>query len=216
MQNTADILSVINDHGFDDTSTQTKLAFLNDAIADFCSREPWPFLEAAPVTLTFDGVSSMPTNFPSDFLSAISIVDPNTTRPITPERVDTIEKSDANLITQTGDPFFYYFIGHKLNFAPIPLASQTLRLRYLAMHPDVTVDTTSVDYLVPQRHWMLLVYGTLQRLYDLDDDPEMSARFEQHFESRIMRMRDELWKTQYDRPDRVVITDPDFLLDLPI
>lgn len=215
MQNTSDLLSVVNDHGFDDTSTTTKLAFLNDTIADFCSRAPWPFLEGE-ATLTFDGSSAVASNMPSDFRASLVIVDPSTSFVLQPERLDTLEKSAADLITQVSGPLFYYFLGSELRFAPIPPASFTARMRYLKLHPTVTVDSDVTGYLVPNRHWLLLVYGTLQRLYDLDDDPEMSARFEAHYERRIATLTEELWKTQYDRPDHVVVTDPDYLLDLPV
>lgn len=215
MNNTADILSVINDHGFDDTDTTTKLAFLNDTITDFCARHPWPFLESS-LNLTFDGVSNVPTNLPTNMRAVTSMVDPNTTRVIQPERLDSIEKSAADMITQVSDPLFYYFQGGQLRFAPIPTASFTARMRFLQFHPVVTSDTDTTGYLVPNRHWMALIFGTLVKLYDMDDDPEMSTRFEQHYEKRINDIVEELFKQQYDRPDHVVVTDPDYLLDLPL
>ena len=217
MNNVTDILQVIDDHGFLDTDTNTKLAFLNDAITDFCSRELWPFLEADPVTLTFDGTNPYPTNLPTNFQTVISIVDPVTGRVILPNRVDTLEKQAAQLMTQLGpDPLYYYFDGNKLKFASIPPASFTARMRYIQYHPEVTSSTDSTGFLIPKRFWMALVFGTLIRLYDLDDDPQMSARYEQHLETRIASIRASLWQRQVDQPDAVTITDPDYLIDFPL
>jgi len=215
LQNTADIVSVINDYGFEDTSSNTKLAMLNDTISEFCALEPWPFLES-DVTLTFSGSSAVPTNIPSDFRASLVIVDPVTGRNIRPERLDTLEKSAAGLLTQSGDPLFYYFEGGQLRFAGVPTASFTARMRYLRLHPTVTVDTTSSGYLIPVRHWWVLIFGTLAKLYDLDDDPEMSDRMEAHYDKKVAKIRSELWKTQYDEPDYVVVTDPDYIIDFPV
>src|SRR5690242_20206191 len=136
------MLSILNDHGFDDTSTPTKLAFLNDTITDFCSRYPWPFLEAS-VTLTFDGSSAVPSNLPAEFRSALVIVDPNTGRVIDPFRLDAVEKQGATLLTQTGsEPLVYYFQAGQLMLGPIPPTSTTLRMRYLKFHPDVDSSST--------------------------------------------------------------------------
>jgi hypothetical protein len=216
LQNTADILSVLNDHGFSDTSTNTKLSFLNDTISEFSALEPWPFLEAS-TTLTFDGLNAVATNLPADLRATVSVVDPGTGRIVVPERLDTLEKSGALMITQTGtDSLVYYFEAGQLRFAPIPTASFTARVRYLKFHPEVTADSVAANYLIPSRHWMVLVFGTLAKLYDLDDDPEMSDRMEGHFDKKVAKIRNELWKQQFDRPDHVVITDPDYLLDYPV
>jgi hypothetical protein len=215
LQTTADILSVLNDHGFSDTSTSTKLDFLNDTASEFCALEPWPFLEAS-ITLTFSGSSNVAANNPADFRSSVKIVDPTSGRKVRPERLDTLESSAATLLTENGEPLVYYFEAGQLRFAPIPPATFTARMRYLRLHPDITADTAAAGYLIPQRHWQVLVYGTLAKLYDLDDDPEMSDRMERHFDKKVAKIRAELWKQQYDEPDYVAITDPDYLIDFPM
>lgn len=217
MESTNDIIVILDDHGFLDTDTTTKVAFINDAIADFCAREAWPFLEAEPVTLTFDGSSGTPdTGMPDNLRAVVSVIDLSTGRTIAPERIDNLEKRYPLLLTQTGNPpGFYYFIGTELHFAGIPPSDFTARLRYIQYHPQITSDSVLADFLIPQRFWMTIVFGALIRLYDLDDDPETSARFEQHFESRIAAIRSELWQRQFDRSDTIVITDPDYLPDYP-
>ena len=39
------MISDIDDHGFEDSSEERKLAVLNDVYQDVLSREAWPFLE---------------------------------------------------------------------------------------------------------------------------------------------------------------------------
>lgn len=211
MNNAADMLSVLDDHGFIDTDEATKLAYLNDAITDFCAREAWPFLEAQPATLQFDGTDSAPSvGMPTNFRAALSISDASTGRLIMPERIETLEGAQANLTLMTGDPQFFYFIGTEINFAPIPPASFTARLRYVQYHPEITDSSDASSILVPQRLWMVLVFGALIRLYDQDDDPESSARFETHFETRIMSIRNEIWQRQFNQPDHIVMPDLDY------
>lgn len=209
MDTVAEMVEIFDDHGFADTSESTKLVFLNDTIGDFCSREPWPFLETS-INLTFDGVSSVPSNLPAELRAPKVTVDANTTRIIQPERVETIEKGNGALVTATGDPLFYYFIGSELRFAPIPPSTFVARMTHLQHSPEVDINSTSADILVPTRNWMILVFGTLQKLYDMEDDPELSARMEQHYEARIQQVRESLWRRQLDRPDHIVISDPDY------
>lgn len=210
MDNVGDILSIISDHGFADANLTTKVAFLNDTIADFCAREPWPFLEQS-ATLAFDGTNPKPSNLPTDIRAVLTVINTADNTSFQPFRLDTLEKQGAQLVTQQANGLLYYFQAGEMRFAPIPPASTSARLRYLRFHPAVTSSTTSAGILVPSRHWMLLVFGTLVRLYDMEDDPELSARFEGHYESRIQKIRAELWTQQYDRPDYVEVTDPDFL-----
>jgi hypothetical protein len=217
LNNVADILAILDDHGFIDTDTNTKLAYLNNAITEFCSVEPWPFLEAQPATLSFDGTHSYPSaGMPTNFRAVLSVVDSSTGRLIIPERVDNLDRAQGSLTTQQSDALFYYFIGNQLNFAPIPPASFQARLRYLQFHPDVTSSSVAADFLIPKRFWMALVFGALVRLYDQDDDPDTSERMRGHFNNFVQTVRDEIWQRQFDMPDRVVITDPDYLIDFPI
>jgi hypothetical protein len=208
-----DIITILDDHGFTDTDTNTKLAYLQWAITQFCAMEPWPFLEAT-ATLTFTGSSSTPVTAPPNFRAVRTLNDASTGRKIMPERLDTLENAQGMLTTQLSDPLFYYIEAGQLNLAPIPPASFTGKLRYLQFQPDVNVATSSL--LIPNRYWMVLAFGALSRLYAQDDDMETSLQMQQVFKESIGEIRDEIWREQFDMGDYVVMTDPDYLIDFPI
>jgi hypothetical protein len=203
-----DILEVLNDHGFTDTSLATKLSFLNATLRNFNSRAPWSFLETT-LNLTFNGSSATPTNLPSNFRAAKVIVSVSDSRPLEPMRVENLEKGARGLITETGEPLFYYFIGRDLRFAPIPPSTFTARMTFLQRQLAVDENSDSTDILLPTDFWDVIVLGTLVRLYDLEDDPELSMRMQQHYEEGIQTAREELSVLQYDRPDLIVMGDWD-------
>jgi hypothetical protein len=43
----------------------------------------------------------------------------------------------------------------------------------------------------------------------MEDDPELAARYETHFENAIQQMREALNARQYDMPDHIRMSDPD-------
>jgi hypothetical protein len=207
----ADMYSELNDHGFTDTGTPRKLGMLNDALYDAAARESWPHLETS-ANLTFDGSSQVATNQPADLGSVMELVDlTNGNRPLEWVRLDVLDKQGVDH-TQTGTPLYYFFLGDEIHFWPIPPASTSIRLRYYRI-PAPLVDgmlSASIDWPVP--HHRVLVLGALFRLYDLEDDPELAVRFQQHFEQRIQVAVGDQFQRQVDRPDRIYM-DPWFDYD---
>jgi hypothetical protein len=210
MASVDDLVSELNDHGFEDTASTRKVGIINDTIADICSREPWPFLEKE-LTLTFDGANALPSNFPVDFSKAIGLHDPSSGASISWERWEVIRKRFANALGSLGQgaPINYYFVGGKLKVYPIPSASQTIDLDYLAFHPTVNAASLETDILIPARHSRVIVLGSLYKLYSMEDDPELSAVFSSEYEHRISIMREDLIRVQYDTPDRIFVQDAD-------
>jgi len=196
------MIDEMNDHGFTDTSVIRKVALINDTVWDICSREPWPFLEKK-LTLTFDGINTAPTNFPSDFRAAVSLIRTDTGAPLDPERYDVMKRRYGQTLTQSGDPCVYYFLAGKLNVYFLPSAQTTLDLEYLATHPKLVQASLETDLLIPAQHHRAVVLGSLYKLYDMDDDFDIGASFQAQYEDRITKMRNELWTKQYDRPDRI-------------
>ena len=208
MASVADILNDLNDFGFADTSTTSKLARINDSIRDICKRKAWPFLETS-TTLTFDGTNAKPSNLPALFRASRAVVDPTNGRTIHWVRLDALEKQNALLITQTGDPLVYYFEGRNLQVAPIPPSSQTLRLRYYQFHPLVDATTLESGILIPpDGHWAITL-GTLIKLYAQDDDPQMSQWARGEFEAEVANLIDDQFGLQYDRPEHIYVPDDD-------
>lgn len=207
--NVTDLISELNDHGFTDTQTTRKMALINDTVWDVCSREPWPFLEGT-TTLTFDGINSTPTNTPADFHQVIDAVDSQASMPLQPLRADYVEKTFMGpSFSAVGNPQGYYFDGDKLRFYPTPVASSTVWMRYLRLQPALGNSDLEAAILIPPRHHRVVILGTLWKLYDLEDDTELSARFEQHYENKLIQMRNDVWMKQYDRPDRIAVVDDD-------
>lgn len=207
------MLTELGDHGFADTGTTRKLAVLQDTIYDIESREPWAFLEQS-IDLAFSGSSGVATNVPSDFRSALSAKDL-----VTGYRIQWIPLTRfSNLMGPAGDynlsggPQYYYVEAGVPKFWPIPPATTTVRLKYHRLSPPIS-DTGSASLesyiLLPPRHHRLIVLGALQRLYDMEDDTELAARFEGQYEARMQRMKADLQKQQYDRPDTIEVVNDD-------
>lgn len=204
----ASLISELNDFGFSDTPTSTKVAALQQAIWDIESRMPWPFLEQS-IDLTFDGVTGTPTNMPADFKTSLRVKDLTTGRRLDYVRLDDFEDLVDTNYTTGGDPILYYFESSTLKVWRVPPAGRTVRLKYL--RASAAVDENSLDsaILIPARHKQVILYGALVDLYDIDDDPDIAARNETKFEARILHLQKELFERQFDRPDFIHATDPD-------
>lgn len=202
MSSVQELIDEFNDHGFTDTSITRKVSLINDTIWDICSREPWPFLEKT-ATLNFDGTSPNPTNQPSDFKAVLALKRDDNGDPLDPERYDVMQRKYGQTLTQSGQPVAYYFLGNKINIYFVPDSGTTLTLEYLAQHPVLSQGSVEADILLPPQHHRVIALGSLYKLYDMDDDFDIGASFQQQYEDRIMKMRSELWVRQYDRPDRI-------------
>lgn len=202
MASVQDFIDEINDHGFTDTSVIRKVALINDTVWDISSREPWPFLEKQ-ITLNFDGTSPNPTNFPSDFRAVESLIRSDTGDSLDPERYDVMKRKYGSTLASTGNPVAYYFRGGKIFIYFVPGSGQQLDMQYIAVHPTLVQASVEADILIPHQHHRAIVLGTLYKLYDMDDDFDIGASFQQQYEDRIVKMRNSLWVQQYDRPDRI-------------
>src|SRR5690242_19857276 len=122
-------------------------------------------------------------------------------------RTDDIEER-VNL-TETGKAYAYYFEGTALKVYQIPDASFAPRLRYLRWAPTVAAftDPESAIIVPPDGHEAVL-YKTLSRLYDLEDDPDISARMEAHYENEFAQVSDALSLQQFDEAEYIHAVDP--------
>jgi hypothetical protein len=206
-----DMLSELNDSGFNDSTDARKVLMINDALWDAAARQPWPFLETT-LTLTFSGSSGVPTNLPANYRAAMSVVDVGNSRnKLGFTRLDDLDGSGTDF-TQTGIPLLYYHVGSQLTLWPIPSVTANVRLRYIKKPAALTASTLSAAIEWPVEHHRVLVLGALYKLYDLEDDPELAVRFQGHYEGRLSQMVDEVFTRQYDRPETIGI-DPWFDID---
>ena len=199
-----EMIDDIDDHGFTDTPLPRKLAILNDVYFDVCAREPWPFLEAF-VRLSFSGSSEIPTDQPTDFRAALAMKVEGGA-PIQWVRFDDFERWAGSNTPLVGSPVVYYFIGRELHFYPIPTQGLRVRMPYLRRPAELVQGTVEANILLPwEFHRNVLVNGALYKLYALEDDSDLASGFQQYYEEAIARMREFVWKAQYDSPDIVEV-----------
>lgn len=201
------ILDEINDHGFGDTGATRKLSFVQQTIWDIESREPWPFLEAGYVDLTFDGTSSVPTNVPSTFRAVTSLRDTTTGTYLQWLRDDDFEERVGTYNTQSGSPLYYYFSGNAINMWPVPTASTIVRMKYLKTSAEVTSSSAETAILIPKQFHRLIVQGSLYKLYEMEDDPDTAERYLSHYERGINDMRSAVWQRQFTHSDSIQRVD---------
>jgi hypothetical protein len=205
----SEMLSDLGDHGFTDSSTATKVRMLQDTIWEIEGMRPWPFLETS-IDLTFGGSSGLASNFPADFKSVLKMK--NTASGLILEPMDQTDVEDvvgAALTSNIGAPQVYYPEAEKVKLWPVPSAGTVVRMRYLQSSDAISSSSLSADILVPARHHRAIVLGALVRLYDMEDDPELAQRFQQHYETRLDRMIEDIFRKQFDRPDYIRVQDPD-------
>lgn len=209
----SEILTELTDHGFEDTSTERKLAKVNDALWDIESREPWPFLEKT-ATLNFNGASPAATNLPADFKAVLWLYDNTNGVTLWPERLSTVRDRYGNTINQVSDPASYYFVAGELRLYPVPASSTgRFQLDYMATQTEVTENTLQAAILIPPRHHQAIVLGALWRLYKMEDDPENGNAFQIDYENRLQQMHEDLFRRQYQRSDQIFVVDEDDLYD---
>lgn len=201
-----EMLDEFADNGFSDTSLARKLSDINDTIWDICSRHPWPFLEKS-IDLVFNGVSSVATNFPSDFRALLSLSRDGNQLQYVP--VGQVDKDYGSLVDEVDMPRAYFLQNGTIRFVPIPTATTVIRMRYLQWPVAVTDTSPESAVVIPARHGKVIVFGALWKLYEREDDPELAARYETHYESRILQMMDELQLQQYDQSNFILVTDYD-------
>ena len=205
------MLTELNDHGFTDESNDRKLATIQAAIWEVEALHPWPWLETS-VNLTFDGVSSIPSNWATvsaNFRASIRVRDLTVGRRLSPIALEAWEDQYASM-DDLGSPFLYYFEGLNLHVWPTPDAATVVRLRFIKWSDEITLSSTATAILIPKYfHRGLIVNGALSALYDMEDDSELAARFDSRQGKALAFAQEAMFKRQYDSPDNIVATDPD-------
>lgn len=205
--NVSDIFTELDGHGFEDTDAAARLNIINDTLWDIESRAPWPFLEKT-IALNTDGSSPTPTNMPTDFNKVLWLYDNTTKISLWPERLSTIRDSHGFELAIVGSPISYYFLGNSLRLFPTPPASTgRFQLDYFATQTPVVESSPASAILLPVRHHRAIVLGALWRLYKREDDPENGAVFQQDYENKILQMKDDLFRRQYQRSDQIYVID---------
>lgn len=205
--NVSDIISELNDHGFEDTSDTRKLALINDTLWDINSRNPWAFLRKETTVNFVQGSDSV--TLPSDFRAVDSLVIPQM-GVIVPEALEGIRKT-YQLDGRTGMPTYYYFSAPGvMRLYPTPDMNYTATLNYYALQNAVGSSDLESAILLPPRHHRAISLGVLARLYAMEDDTELAMMFDQQYETRIAMMTEDVSMQQFDRPQKVVDVHDDY------
>jgi hypothetical protein len=203
-----ELLTSLNEFGFEDTDISEKLNALNFAIKNITQRKLWSFLDIV-LSLTFDGSSATPTNAPSDLRAVRKIIDTSNGRRVKlhpHRRHGGAVRHDAH---DSGDPFFFYFEGRTLKFYQVPSATKTLRLRYARFAGKVQSGDPESAIIVPPDGHEAVLFRALQHLYDLEDDSELAQRFEAKAENSIALLDEAFGVQQDDEPEYIHVVDDD-------
>lgn len=203
----ADMLEELDDYGFEDTETTRKVSILNKSIFDICSREPWPFLERVDTSPTVDAATGEVTI--SELAAVLSVVDTGTGQVLKPVRLDEFVQGRPLALAESGNPYLYYFVGETMYIWPIP-SSANLQVNYVKTPTTVDDTTVEADIDIPARYHELIVVGALFRLYLMEDDAELAAGFKAQFDEKLLLMRQDAFKKQYDRPDRIFVMEDEY------
>lgn len=215
-----DIISEIQDHGFQDISQTRLTSFINDVYRDVNSRAPWPYLEATSsssvsgfpnttAAFVYDTTSGAVTA-PTDIGKVLKLTDNINGIRLEPRRLDDYTQLNADQLQYPGVPNQYYFVGQPptgtMYIYPVPTANTfSYTLRYLRVPPDLSSLTDAP--IIPARHIWCIIYGALARCYFLEDDSSNWQLAAAQYENRIANMREDLFMQQYDRTDFIEDVD---------
>lgn len=202
MADVQDLFDTLDVHGFEDVEEVEKEKVLNDVLQEVCTDAPWPFLDtfenidAATADVDATGKVVLAEKF-SAIRYVLNLDSPE--RGIRWVREDDLV-DDAVDFTLEETPTSFYFVGSDLYLWPIPI-SGNFRVGYVRVQADLTAASTESAILLPARHHRLILLGMLYKLHSQEDDAENSAMFKQQYDERVLRMRNDLFKQQYDRGD---------------
>lgn len=204
----AELIEVVDDHGFDDLKLTRKVQVINGALRDVASREAWSVLTTFASLAMVNGV---PTSPPTDVQAVLAAHNELGTR-LTFTRLDDLYDM-AGTFTQTG-PARYYYIDTGGAIKTWPTGSTTLQLHYTRMPALVTeASAESAIWLPPEFHETVVIPGALAPLYRQTDDPGFAGVFQNLFEHGIQNARVRLHVQQYSDTDFIHPTSEDWYLD---
>jgi hypothetical protein len=213
-----DIIDVLDLHGFEDVEEADKVSVINDTLQEINTREPWPFLEVmvdldASADVDADGKVTVPGMTPPEVASVLDIINTDDYgRSISWIRRDEHFKRNATSLDATGTPYKYFFVNNDLYLYPIP-DTGNFRLTFLQVQALVDASDTEDALLLPIRHHRLVALGALYKLHSQEDDPENAALFKGQFDEKLILMRQDLFKKQWDRPDSILVVDEEDWVD---
>lgn len=204
------IIKEVRDHGFDRAGDALIKVWINDVLHELSGMDNWPWLEKGPVTLTVNAGDGIVT-LPSDCAKPIKLQLPSQNMNVFRERHDLLlDKYSTDVTEESGTPERYAMWSTtdagvpRIRLFPTPERQYTFNLWY----QKVPEALTTIDQLppFPARHHRILVLGVLIRAAQMMGDEQSLAKlpiFQDDFEKRLERMRNDLLRAQLDNNDYV-------------
>lgn len=189
-----DMVTEIQEHGFEDLSTTRIVAAINDAYHDVCSRHEWTWMESSAqiANLAAGNPSLNMTPYPFRTIQKIygAAVDGAETALRYIDFNELVNKVGNPINEDRGEPtHWYYYLGSNLiRLFPYPDAVYTYVIAFIARSVDLSTSSLTTDIKVPDHHRRVMVLGALKNLYPINDDMNAAMFFEQQYEARIQRM----------------------------
>ena len=200
------IMDMLDLHGFEDIEDDDKVDVINDVLQDIATRDPWPFLEVMEDLDAADVDAVGKVTLAAGFYGILDIIDTTNGAKLRWIRRDEHFSRNAQNLDQAGNPYKYFFVGDDLYVWPVPDTS-TLRVTYLKVQPTVTAASAEADILLPPRHHRVILLGAAYKLHSQEDDPENATMFKSQYDEKMIMMRQDLFKLQWDSPDSIMVTD---------
>ena len=202
--NFGELLTEFYGSGFDDlrgnaTEEARAKRWVNNAVAEICDEEPWPFLEetkegTAPQTFTNLG-------------HVLSVTDVNNRNPLTVADRRELVRIDPTL-QSTGTPERWYMEGESTLKVYPANASVTIRTRYMKAVEELTEESKTPP--IPAKYHELIVVGASIRAYRNRDNWDAARAARAEWKEGIQRMVKALIKKNYDTEKLVLRTGYSF------
>lgn len=200
---TATLISDVTTHGFQDYSTPTILALLNDTLNEFYAEmNGLPFYEKT-VSLTGVANADSVTGFPADFSKFIALTDMSALTKLVRSRRETVEGMYVNDLSLTGDPVWYYWWANALHVYPLFPDTRTVQMDYIRL-PTQMVNGGGEVPDMPAIHARILLLGAVAKAMYQEDDFDMGDKFQNQFDVKLAKIKQDLWTWTYDRSDVIV------------
>lgn len=197
--NVSDMITEIQEHGFEDISSTRIVAAINDAYHDVVSRYSWPWAE---VTQTASSVVGNQTLTLATAIRKVQkVVDTTNDIRLYYSTMEDLVNQVSNVadVTDTSIPTNFYLYDGVLNLYPTPNAVNVYRVWGVATTADLTSGSLSADILIPPRHHRVLILGALANLAPLNDDLGLSQFHSGRYEQRIQHMVTDSFDISSDR-----------------
>jgi hypothetical protein len=161
----------------------------------------WPYLQKSFTMTTISGTRSYTIENIGDIREVISVVDTSTSGSrMTLISYDNAEEIWLGNTDVPSRPYFFSIWEDKIHFWPKPDASYPITIR---VYRNPTYDwLTSADEEIDLDEWFhaLLPYFVLARVYQRQEDAELSAMYMRSFEEGVGLARRDLMKASSAQP----------------